>query len=297
MLEQSLAGEALFARPTEIDDGTYLRIRQIVPVERAAAPIVDHNIQLTEAALKVRPWYRGETRLEPSAYMSILLAPHCNNATNILRAFAETVKAFPPGGFPGHCYAVRELEFTTKHLIATLATLFETTTFVNALRCLGAFFSAISDPANIALSKHDLVQRIDAKLEQLVDSFRAISREFAMREREIVFRSIPPAHDAKADEILAVAKDTNAVAKRIDARDVKRGKRQAEIDRQERCFALWEAGRQKAAVKNGTSSKVTYASVFNYFKRELEGIGVTTEKQFALLLTRRLKRLSFRSRN
>ena len=266
-------------------------------MERAAAPIIDHNIQLTETACEVRPWYRGETRLEPSAYMSILLDPGKNSAVGYLCAFADTVKAFAPGAFPGHCYAVRELEFTTKHLINTLATLTDAAAFTHSLRCLGAFFAAISDPANTALPRHDLVQRIDTKLDQLVDSFRGISREFAMREREIVFRAIPHERDAKADEILAVAMDTNAVVKRIDARDVKRGKRQTEIDRQEKCFGYWEIGRQKLSVKLGANSKVTYAAVFGYFKRELESIGVTTDKHFGLLLTRRLKRLSFRSKN
>ena len=297
MSEQISANGELFVRQNEIDEGSYLRIRQIRPVERAAAPIIDHNIQLTETAREVRPWYRGETRLEPSAYMSILLDPGKNSAVGYLCAFADTVKAFAPGAFPGHCYAVRELEFTTKHLINTLATLTDAAAFTHSLRCLGAFFAAISDPANTALPRHDLVQRIDTKLDQLVDSFRGISREFAMREREIVFRAIPHERDAKADEILAVAMDTNAVVKRIDARDVKRGKRQTEIDRQEKCFGYWEIGRQKLSVKLGANSKVTYAAVFGYFKRELESIGVTTDKHFGLLLTRRLKRLSFRSKN
>ena len=176
MSDQNLTGGDLYSRPTKIDDGAYLRIRQIRPVERAAAPIVDHNIQLTETALEVRPWYCGETRIEPSAYMSILLDPGRNSAVNLLAAFAATVKAFEPGSFPGHCHAVRELEFTTKHLINTLATLTDAAAFAYSLRCLGSFFAAISDPANTTLPKHDLVQRIDAKLEQLVDSFRAISR-------------------------------------------------------------------------------------------------------------------------
>ena len=200
MSEQISANGELFVRQNEIDEGSYLRIRQIRPVERAAAPIIDHNIQLTETACEVRPWYRGETRLEPSAYMSILLDPGKNSAVGYLCAFADTVKAFAPGAFPGHCYAVRELEFTTKHLINTLATLTDAAAFTHSLRCLGAFFAAISDPANTALPRHDLVQRIDTKLDQLVDSFRGISREFAMREREIVFRAIPGGADAKAQK-------------------------------------------------------------------------------------------------
>ena len=98
MPEQSLTGGDLYCRPTEIDDGAYLRIRQVRPVERAASPIIDHNIELTETALAARPWYRGETRLEPSAYMSIQLDPGKNKAVGLLAEFAETVKAFPPGG-------------------------------------------------------------------------------------------------------------------------------------------------------------------------------------------------------
>ena len=286
MPEQNLTGEPVFARPTEIDDGAYLRIRQMRPVERAASPIIDHNIELTETALAARPWYRGETRLEPSAYMSIQLDPGKNKAVGFLAEFAETVKAFPPGGFPGHCHAVRELEFTTKHLIATLSTLIETTAFVNSLRCLGAFFATITDPANMALPKHDLVQRIDAKLEQLVESFRTISREFAMREREIVFRSIPQERDTKTDEILTVVK-------RIDARDVKRGKRQVEIDRQDKCWAIWEAGQRKdGVIALAGKRRVSRSNVFDYYKRELKGIGVKNASDFVALLKRREKRLS-----
>ena len=293
MSEQNLTGADLYSRPAEIDEGSYLRIRQIRPVERAAAPIVDHNIQLVETAQGVRPWYRGETRVEPSAYMSILLDPGRNEAVRLLGAFAATVKAFAPGSFPGHCHAVRELEFTTKHLINTLATLVDAAAFAHSLKCLGAFFAAVSDPANTTLQRHDHVQRIDTKLEQLVDSFRGIAREFAMREREIVFSASPRDTDAKADELLAVAKETNAVVKRIDARDVKRGKRQREIDRQEKCYALWTAGQCKEGVIALAGKKrVSRNDVFEYYKRELKAIGVKSADEFIILLKRREKRLS-----
>ena len=35
--------------------------------------VPEQQHELTETAREVRPWYCGETRLEPSAYMSILL--------------------------------------------------------------------------------------------------------------------------------------------------------------------------------------------------------------------------------
>ena len=45
-----------------------------------------------------------------------------------------------------------------------------------------------------------------------------------------------------------------------------------------------------------SNGKVTHKDVFAYFKGELKDIGVTTARQFGLLLTHRSKRLS-RSRD
>ena len=91
----------------------------------------------------------------------------------------------------------------------------------------------------------------------------------------------------------AVAKETNAVVKRIDARDVKRSKRQVEIDRQEKCWAIWEAGRGKEAVMAISGKRrVSRNDVFDYYKRELNGIGVKKASEFTALLKRRERRLS-----
>ena len=114
-----------------------------------------------------------------------------------------------------------------------------------------------------------------------------------MREREIVFSAIPRDNDAKADELLAVAKETNAVVKRIDARDVKRGRRQTEIDRQEKCYALWTAGQcKKGVIALAGKKRVSRNDVFEYYKRELKAIGVKSADEFIILLKRREKRLS-----
>ena len=80
--------------------------------------------------------------------------------------------------------------------------------------------------------------------------------------------------------------------KRIDARDVKRGKRQAGIDKQERCYSYWETGRTKEAVVMSTNGKVTHKAVYDYFRSELEAIGVKSEKDFHALLRHRTKRIS-----
>ena len=119
-----------------------------------------------------------------------------------------------------------------------------------------------------------------------------------MREREIVFSAIPRDNDAKADELLAVAKETNAVVKRIDARDVKRGKRQREIDRQEKCYALWTAGQCKEGVIALAGKKrVSRNDVFEYYKRELKAVGVKSADEFARSLHARTQRLSRQTSN
>ncbi len=281
----------LFVRPPEIDEGAYLRIRQMRPVEKAVAPIVDHNIELTELASDSRAWYRGETLVVPMEYMSLKLNPDMNNATDLLAGFADTVKGFSHGSFPGHCHAVRELEFTTKHLICTLSGLVDgaATAFASALRHLGALFAAISDPAGGTMQKHDFDMRIDARLGQLLESFRGVSRAFEQREHEIKFRAVV---NANAEETLAVVRDTNAVVRRIDARGVRRGLRAMAKELQEACYRYWEIGCEKPAVKNASNGRPRHEDVFAYFRRELAEIGVETCEEFSKLLVRRQKRLS-----
>lgn len=305
-------GADLYARPDGIDSGSYLRIRQMRPVERAASPIIDHNIGLTEQAFQVRDWYLGKSSEPPPFYLSLLLDPVRNAMSNLLVSFAATVKEFPPGAFPGHCHPVRQLEFTTRYLINVLSGLVVSTVFAAALKQLGQFFAAISDPANSTLSRHDLALRIDAKLDLLLTTFISICRAFAQREREIVFAALPREDGVaravgdildstrsimvKADVILDTATGTRKIVDRIDARSVRRGKREREIEKQETCFRYWEIARTKSAVIAGSNKKVSYAAAFDYFKRELDGYGVRSAEDFTRLLQRRSKRVSIQAR-
>ena len=275
----------------QIDQGEYLRVCQMRPVERAVSPIIDHNIELTSLAEASRDWYRGETVAAPLGYMSLKLNPDMNNAAEGLADFIDTIKSFSPGTFPGHCHAMRELEFTTKHLICTLSGLVEGSqmVFASALKHLGALFAAISDPAAGAMLKHDYTQRIDAKLVLLLESFRGISRAFEQREHEINFKAVA---DTTAEKTLAVVRDTNAIVRRIDSRGVRRGQRSQARELQEACYRYWEIGCEKDAVKNATNGKVRYEDVYTYFRRELSELGVETGEEFSRILKRRLKRLA-----
>lgn len=100
----------------------------------------------------------------------------------------------------------------------------------------------------------------------------------------------------KVEYLLDVSMETNRAVRRIDERGVRRGRRARGRELQDRCFALWEAGRGKVAVVNGTNRKVSRGDVFWYMKRELADIGVATLDQFCGLLRRREKRLSICAR-
>ena len=205
--------EVRLERAPEIDDGALLRIRQIRPVEKAASPIIDHNLELIDAATALRPWYLGQVKRTPHELMSTLLDPNANNAANMLTTFVETVKRFKPGAFPGHCDAVRKLEFTTVQLIRTQMTLIDSPVLVDALKRVGALSATLADPSNYLLPDHDLRQRIDSRLRQMLESFGEISNAFHARERErdleIVFSKLPPEPATKEDvkTIVKRAKD------------------------------------------------------------------------------------------
>ena len=196
-------------RAPEIDDGALLRIRQIRPVEKAASPIIDHNLDLIDTAIALRPWYLGQVKRTPHELMSTLLDPNANNAANMLTAFVETVKRFKPGAFPGHCDAVRKLEFTTVQLIRTLMTLIDSPVLVDAVKRVGALSATLADPSNYLLPDHDLRQRIDSRLRQMLESFGEISNAVHARERErdfeIVFRKLPP-EPATKEDVKAIVK-------------------------------------------------------------------------------------------
>ena len=100
----------------------------------------------------------------------------------------------------------------------------------------------------------------------------------------------------KVESMMAVLLETSRAVRRIDERGVRRGRRARGRELQDRCFALWEAGRGKVAVVNGTNRKVSRGDVFWYMKRELAEIGVATLDQFCGLLRRREKRLSICAR-
>ena len=210
--------DGIYVRPQAIDDGFYLRVRQMRPVERAASPIIDHSIELTEAAIATRGWYRGETLVVPMEYLSLLL-----------------------------------------------------------------------DPDACMLSAHDFVQRVDAKASSLLESYRGISRAFEQREHEIKFGA---SGSSAAEETLALAKDTNARVRRMDARDARRGERERARELQEACYRYWEIGSAKEAVRNSCNGRPRHGDVFSYFRRELAEIGVETGEEFSRLLVRRQKRLS-----
>lgn len=209
MSDQNLQEETRLERAPEIDDGALLRIRQVRPVEKAASPIIDHNLELIDLAAGLKRWYQGKGVTTPRDLLSGSLDPTENNACGKLNAFVGTVKRFKPGAFPAHCDAVREVEFTTVRLIRTLMEITDAPVFVEALKRVGALFATLADPINFTLSDHDFQQRLNSRLANLIEAFTEISSLFKKRERErdleIAFRKLPP-EPATKEDVKAIVK-------------------------------------------------------------------------------------------
>ena len=77
MSKPELQEVARLERVPEIDDGTLLRIRQVRPVEKAASPIIDHNLELIELAVGLRKWYQGKGVSTPHDLLGDSLDPQC----------------------------------------------------------------------------------------------------------------------------------------------------------------------------------------------------------------------------
>ena len=320
MSDQNPQEEVRLERAPEIDDGALLRIRQIRPVEKAASPIIDHNLELIDAAIALRPWYLGQAKRTPHELMSTLLDPNANNAANMLTTFVETVKRFKPGAFPGHCDAVRKLEFTTVQLIRTLMTLIDSPVLVDAVKRVGALSATLADPSNYLLPDHDLRQRIDSRLRQMLESFGEISNAFHARERErdleIVFSKLPPepatkedvkaivvdAAGSAADKIVssteraadkvvhAVEKGAAKVARTARKRMGRKPK--TKIDVQEAVWNIHEREKKNVEVKNMGHGRAIRENEYFHAKNELKVYGIMSAEAYIDLLNKRTKRLS-----
>ena len=99
MSDQNPQEEVRLERAPEIDDGTLLRIRQIRPVEKAASPIIDHNLELIDLAAGLKKWYQGKGVSTPHDLLGDLLDPNERDFEIVFRklppepATKEDVKA------------------------------------------------------------------------------------------------------------------------------------------------------------------------------------------------------------
>ena len=98
---------------------------------------------------------------------------------------------------------------------------------------------------------------------------------------------------AKVDEIRgAIDTHKEEIVERVDAVGrkvaslVRHGRRKSKYTDAQRnaCRAYWDAAQDNAEVRNSVNTRITYKSVFEHFRRRLEAVGVTTERQFRAIL-------------
>lgn len=86
--------------------------------------------------------------------------------------------------------------------------------------------------------------------------------------------------------------ETETIVKRIDNRQKNRGGERISAEVQDLCFTYWEFGKHNQRIREISKHKTKYAHVFQYYRRELKAIGITTAEEFAKALVLRSKRIS-----
>ena len=264
-----------FDRPETIDDATFSRIVFIRPLELAAQPIIDHNLELVNTVRRLRPWYRGERDGMEPELLSTLLDPDANHACEMLKAFIAIVKRYNPGEFPAHCCKMRELEFTTRYLIRELEKCFDSPALTNAVTQLGHLIFAWSAPNTGLYSFTDWITRLDTRLDRLIKAFGDIAEACRRRERErdaeIAFSALPPTTQEDVRTAAEDVKRTVRKAKRAIIKDA-HTERTSEADRR---LPKGERGRQIAAVRRlvrEDRAKGKTPSVYNICRKAWQNI-------------------------
>ncbi len=99
--------------------------------------------------------------------------------------------------------------------------------------------------------------------------------------------------------ILTIVGATHKIVKRIYRRKNRPGKRRRySVMLQEACYHYWDQGQRIAYIRFEQNTKTTYDSVFNYYRKELQALGVSDSELFRLALKARSQRISrIQSRN
>ena len=64
-----------FGKPHQIDEGTYLRIKTLRPLDAVVIPLIEKLIEVTDYMRKIRPWYAGQRKNIPRETLSPMLDP------------------------------------------------------------------------------------------------------------------------------------------------------------------------------------------------------------------------------
>ncbi len=212
-----------------------------------------------------------------------------NGAQEHIFAFFEALASYEYGEVPW-----RDVEFmrdSTNALIQAIERHFH---FPSA-RAVGQALRASTlwwcmDKPRAKISRKTYLKHLVSARESIYDALNAFNQDLFVGNATP--SADPPPADDRIDKLLDLQEETHEAVQRIDTRGKDRGKRAREIEKQERCFSLWEAGRRNPVVVQYARGKVDYEAVFNYYKREIIAIGVENLEEFVKYLRRRIKRLS-----
>ena len=145
-----------------------------------------------------------------------------------------------------------------------------------------------SDPKDALM---DVAAELNDKAERYDEISPAAKRKATADMKKIIAKvdEIRSSMDEHRDEIVARVDDVGgkveAVGKKVDRLRLK-GKRKSKYGDNARnaCLMCWEMAQENAEVRHAINTRVTYESVFTYFKGKLVAVGINTVKKFKAVL-------------
>ena len=137
----------------------------------------------------------------------------------------------------------------------------------------------------------DVAAELNDKAERYDEISPAAKRKATADMKKIIAKvdEIRSSMDEHRDEIVARVDDVGgkvaAVGKKVDRLRL-RGERKSKYGDNARntCLMYWEMAQENAEVRHAINTRVTYESVFTYFKGKLVAAGINTVKKFKAVL-------------
>lgn len=179
------AEEKLYSRPEELSEGSFLRLKQVLPLNQGCVPLNERLVNLVDFVKGVRMRYVES----PASALPRLISDELSDVRLLenFDAIINLARQFQPGAFPGHCDTFRGTCFISLYLFRILADILPKLPIIPVIKDLANLFGFLANSSNFLLSRNNYLQGLDshyfkarASLEKALAAITAFDRQRAM---------------------------------------------------------------------------------------------------------------------